>query len=280
MGSLRALAAVAGIGLRAPHVGQIRNARPPIGWLEVHSENYFVDGGPALDALEAIRADYPVSLHGVGLSLGSADPLDGGHLQRLKRLAARIEPAAVSEHLCWSHVDGRHLNDLMPLPLTGEAVAVVCDRIDAVQCTLGRPLLVENVSSYLRFADDAMAEWDFVAAVAMKTGCMLLFDINNVYVNAVNHGFDPQAYLAAIPAERVAEIHLAGFDADGPCLIDTHGSRVAPPVWALYRDAIDRFGPRPTLIEWDTDIPALEVLLDEAAQAQAILSEHRDALAV
>lgn len=280
MASLRALPAVAGIGLRAPHVARVRDSRPPIGWLEAHSENYFVDGGPALASLEAIRADYPVSLHGVGLSLGSADPLDGEHLARLKRLAARIEPSAVSEHLCWSHVDGRHLNDLMPLPLTDEVLALVCDRVDAVQYALGRTLLVENVSSYLRFADDAIAEWDFVAAVARKTGCKLLFDINNVYVNAVNHGFDPQAYLAAIPAEQVAEIHLAGFDAGGACLIDTHGSRVAPPVWALYRDAIDRFGPKPTLIEWDTDIPALEILLDEAGKAQTILSEHRDALAV
>jgi uncharacterized protein (UPF0276 family) len=245
----------------------------------VHSENYFVDGGPALAALEAIRADYPVSLHGVGLSLGSADPLDVAHLARLKRLAARIEPSAVSEHLCWSHVDGRHLNDLLPLPLTDESLALVCDRIDAVQFALGRALLVENVSSYLRFASDAIAEWDFVAAVACKSGCKLLLDVNNVYVNAVNHGFDAHAYLAAIPAGSVAEIHLAGYDASGPCLIDTHGSRVAAPVWALYRAAIERFGPKPTLVEWDTDIPLLDVLLDEAAQAQAILDEHRYALA-
>jgi uncharacterized protein (UPF0276 family) len=158
MASLGALPAVAGIGLRAPHVARVRGSRPPIDWLEVHSENYFVDGGPALAALEAIRADYPVSLHGVGLSLGSADPLDGEHLARLKRLAARIEPATISEHLCWSHVDGRHLNDLMPLPLTDEALALVCDRVDAVQSALGRPLLVENVCSYLRFADDTIAE--------------------------------------------------------------------------------------------------------------------------
>ena len=279
MASLRALPVVAGIGLRAPHVAEVRRSRPPAGWLEVHSENYFVDGGPALSALEAIRADYPISLHGVGLSLGSADPLDAGHLARLKRLAARIEPSAVSEHLCWSHVDGRHLNDLLPLPLTDEALTLVCDRVDALQSALGRPLLVENVSSYLRFADDTMAEWDFVTAVAMKSGCKLLFDVNNVYVNAVNHGFDAQSYVAAIPPDSVAEIHLAGFDASGPCLIDNHGSRVAPPVWALYRGAIERFGPKPTLLEWDTDIPALEVLLDEAAKAQAILDEYRDAVA-
>jgi uncharacterized protein len=266
-----ALPVSAGIGLRSPHVARVRAERPAVGWLEVHSENYFVDGGPAIAALEAIRRDYPVSLHGVGLSLGSADALDAGHLARLKRLIARIEPAAVSEHLCWSHVDGRHLNDLLPLPLTGEALALVCDRVDTVQSALGRTLLVENVSTYVRFDDDAMNEWDFVAAVARRTGCKLLVDVNNIHVNAVNHGFDAHAYVAAIPADAVAEIHLAGFDASGPCLIDTHGARVAAPVWALYRETIARFGPKPTLIEWDTDIPALEVLLDEAASAQTIL---------
>jgi uncharacterized protein len=269
---------VAGIGLRSPHVAQVRRDRPPLGWLEVHSENYFVDGGPALAALEAIRADYPISLHGVGMSLGSADPLDAGHLAQLKRLAARVEPAFISEHLCWGRIDGRHLNDLLPLPFTNEALAVCCDRIDAVQAALGRVLLVENVSAYLRFTSDAMAEWEFVAAVAGRTGCKLLFDVNNVYVNAINHGFDPRIYLAAIPGEAVAEIHLAGFDASGPCLIDTHGTRVAPPVWALYRAAIDRFGAKPTLIEWDTDLPALDVLQDEAAIAQSIL-EEADAVA-
>jgi uncharacterized protein (UPF0276 family) len=278
MHSAIALPVSAGIGLRAPHVARIRAERPRLGWLEVHSENYFVDGGPAIAALEAIRRDYPVSLHGVGMSLGSADALDAGHLARLKGLVSRIEPGAVSEHLCWSHVDGRHLNDLLPLPLTGEALTLVCERVDAVQIALARPLLVENVSAYLRFSDDAMSEWEFVAAVARRTGCKLLFDVNNVYVNAVNHGFDPNAYLTAIPVDAVAEIHLAGFDASGACLIDTHGSRVAAPVWDLYRAAIARFGPRPTLIEWDTDIPALEILLDEAAQAQTIL-ESCDAIA-
>jgi uncharacterized protein (UPF0276 family) len=273
-----ALPVSAGIGLRAPHVARVRAERPLLGWLEVHSENYFVDGGPAIAALEAIRRDYPISLHGVGLSLGSADALDVGHLARLKHLAARIDPGAVSEHLCWSHVDGRHLNDLLPLPFTEEALALVCDRVDAVQSTLGRTLLVENVSAYVRFDDDAMSEWDFVAAVARRTGCKLLFDVNNIYVNAVNHGFDANAYLAAIPGDAVGEIHLAGFDASGECLIDTHGTRVAPPVWALYRAAVARFGPKPTLIEWDTDIPPLEILLDEAAQAQIIL-ETCDAIA-
>ena len=277
MSAITSLPAVAGIGLRSPHVAQVRAERPPIAWFEVHSENYFVDGGPALAALDAIRAQYPISLHGVGLSLGSADALDPVHLARLKRLVARIEPAAVSEHLCWGRVDGRHLNDLLPLPFTDEALALVCDRVDAVQTALRRPLLVENISAYLRFESDAMAEWDFVAAVARRSGCRLLFDVNNVYVNAVNHGFDPRAYLDAIPGDAVAEIHLAGFDASGPCLIDTHGARVAPPVWALYRATIERFGPKPTLIEWDTDLPALEVLQDEAAIAQSVL-ESSDAV--
>jgi len=272
------LPATVGIGLRSPHVARVRAERPALGWLEVHSENYFVDGGPALAALDAIRADHAISLHGVGMSLGSADPLDASHLARLKRLVARVEPAVVSEHLCWSHADGRHLNDLLPLPFTEDALAVVCERVDQVQTVLGRTILVENISAYLRFADDAMAEWEFVAAVAVRTGCKLLFDVNNVYVNAVNHGFDPLDFVAAIPGDAVAEIHLAGFDASGPCLIDNHGSRVAPPVWDLYRATIERFGPKPTLIEWDTDLPELEVLLDEAALARRIL-EARDAVA-
>jgi len=271
------LPCVAGIGLRSPHIAQVRRDRPAIGWLEVHSENYFVDGGPALVALDAIRADYPVSLHGVGMSLGSADPLDATHLRRLRRLADRIEPAAISEHLCWGRVDGRHLNDLLPLPFSDEALSVCCDRIDAVQRALRRPLLVENVSAYLRFATDSMTEWDFLAAVVQRTGCELLFDVNNAYVNAINHGFDPLRFLGTIRGDAVTEIHLAGFDASGPCLIDTHSTRVAPPVWALYRATIERFGPRPTLLEWDADLPVLEVLLDEAKTAQAIL-EQADAL--
>jgi len=270
---------VAGIGLRTPHVAQVRAEKPAVGWFEVHSENYFVDGGPALEVLDAVRRDYPIALHGVGLSLGSADALDAEHLARLKRLAARIEPAAISEHLCWGRIDGRHLNDLLPLPFTEESLALVAGRVDAVQSALGRPLLVENISAYLRFDADTMTEWEFLRALALKAGCSILFDVNNVYVNAVNHGFDPRDYLAAIPRDAVAEIHLAGFDDTGTCLIDTHGARVAAPVWALYREAIDRFGPKPTLIEWDTELPAFEVLLEEAARAQAVL-DRVDAIAL
>lgn len=266
----------AGIGLRMPHYRELLDTRPDIGWLEVHSENYF-GGGRPLWFLEQLRARYPVSLHGVGMALGSAVRLDPAHLARLKTLIERIEPGLVSEHLSWGAIEGRHLNDLLPLPYTEEALAHVCAHIAQVQDCLGRRILIENISSYLRWKHDAMPEWEFVAEVARRSGCGLLLDVNNIYVSAVNHGFDPHTYLAAMPADRVEEIHLAGFDEGESCLIDTHGRRVAEPVWQLYRETIARLGPRPTLIEWDTDIPALDVLLDEAATAQAILipeAEH------
>jgi uncharacterized protein (UPF0276 family) len=261
----------AGIGLRAPHLSQVLAARPSVPWFEVHSENYFADGGPALAALDRIRADYPISLHGVGLSLGSTDALDTAHLAKLSRLVDRIEPAQVSEHLCWSSVNGRHFNDLLPLPYTREALDHVCARVSAVQDCLGREILVENVSSYLTFPESTMPEFEFVVAVAERSGCRLLVDVNNIYVNARNHGGDADAYLEAIPRSLVAEIHLAGFDASGPCLIDTHGTPVAPDVWALYGRALRRFGRVPTLIEWDTDIPEFAVLQREAATAQSYL---------
>lgn len=272
------IGAHAGVGLRAPHVRQVLAERPRIAWLEVHSENYYADGGTALAALDRIRADYPLSLHGVGMSLGSTDPFDTAHLAKLKRLVDRCEPELVSEHLCWSGAGGRHLNDLLPLPYTEEALAHVCRRVAQVQDFLGRELAVENVSSYLAFADATIPEWEFVAAVARRTGCKLLVDVNNIYVNAANHGFDADTYLAAMPAEAIAEIHLAGFDDIGSCLIDTHGAPVAPDVWALYARAIARYGPRPTLIEWDIDIPPLDTLLAEAAKAQSVL-DARHALA-
>ena len=268
----------AGIGLRTPHVRQVLAERPAVPWLEIHSENYYVDGGPALAVLDRIRADYPLSLHGVGMSLGSTDPLDRAHLAKLARLIERTEPALVSEHLCWSGVGGRVLNDLLPLPYTEESLAHVCARVAEVQDFLGRTILVENVSTYLAFADATIPEWEFVAAVARRTGCKILCDVNNIYVNAINHGFDADAYLAAMPREAVAEIHLAGFEATTTCLIDSHGAPVAPPVWALYRRAVALFGKVATLIEWDTDIPALATLLSEAASAQTIL-DTPDALA-
>ena len=268
----------AGIGLRAPHVSRVLAERPPVAWFEVHSENYFGDGGPALVALDRIRADYPLSLHGVGLSLGSTDPLDVGHLDKLKRLADRVRPARVSEHLCWSSVNGRHYNDLLPLPYTSEALDHVCARVGQVQDYLGREILVENVSCYLTFPESTIPEHEFVVAVATRTGCRLLVDVNNIYVNSRNHGIDADAYLAAISPAMVAEVHLAGFDASGPLLIDTHGAPVAPDVWALYGRALRRFGAVPTLIEWDTDIPEFDVLLREAGTAQSYL-DARHAIA-
>lgn len=272
MSPARALDACAGIGLRAPHYAALLERRPALAFLEVHSENYFGDGGAPLAWLERFRAHYALSLHGVGLSLGSADPLDERHLARLDALARRFEPALVSEHLCWSSIGGRHANDLLPLPYTRESLDHVVGRVDAVQERLARRILVENVASYFQFADSTMAEWDFVAEVARRTGCGLLLDVNNIWVNAVNHGFDPHRYLEAIDPRHVEEIHLAGFEVGGSCLVDTHGSPVCAEVWNLYEAAIARIGRRPTLIEWDTDIPALDTLLGEAAKAQALLA--------
>jgi uncharacterized protein (UPF0276 family) len=268
------LPVAAGIGLRAPHIREVLERKPAIPWFEIHSENYFADGGPALAALDSIRAGYPIAMHGVGLSLGSTDPLDREHLRKLARLASRVDPAIVSEHLCWSSVGGRHFNDLLPLPYTQDALDHVCARVNEVQDVLGRTIAVENVSSYYAFPEATVPEYDFVSAVAARTGCRLLVDVNNIYVNARNHGLDPQAYIAAIPVASVAEIHLAGFDASGPIVIDTHGAPVAPEVWTLYAAAIGRFGPVPTLIEWDTDIPPFAVLEREAAIAQRVLSAY------
>jgi uncharacterized protein len=262
----------AGIGLRAPHFEALARTRPSLSFLEVHSENYFADGGPAIAWLERFRADYAVSLHGVGLSLGSADPLDRDHLARLARLAARIEPALVSEHLCWSSIGGRHLGELLPLPYTEEVLGHVCGRVAAVQEALGRAILVEHVPSYVRFADSAIPAGEFVAEVARRAGCGVLLDVNNAWVDAVNHGTDARAFIAALDPATVGEIHLAGFEERPHGLVDTHGAPVSPEVWSLYAETIARLGPVPTLVEWDNDIPALEVLLGEARRADAILA--------
>ena len=265
--------AAAGIGLRGPHVGEIMRARPALGLLEVHAENY-LGGSPAVAALEELRRDYPVSLHGVGLSLGSADNLDRRHLTRFRALIDRIDPILVSEHLSWSSIGGRYLNDLLPLPLTEESLEIVCDHVDEAQAALGRPLLIENPAAYLRFRHSTIAETDFLAALCERTGCGVLCDVNNVYVNAENFGFDPIGYLDALPANAVGEIHLAGHhqaDADGvPILIDDHGAPVAAPVWHLYAHAVERFGQRPTLVEWDSKLPPLATLLAEAAKADDV----------
>jgi uncharacterized protein (UPF0276 family) len=263
----------AGIGLRAPHYQPLLDTLPDVGWLEVHSENYFGAGGRPLQVLQRLREHYPLSLHGVGMSLGSTDPLNLEHVDRLRALIDRVEPGFVSEHLSWGSVGGRHLNDLVPLPYTEEALALVCRRVDELQQRLRRRILIENVSSYLRYRHSTIPEWEFLAAVARRSGCAILLDVNNIHVSAVNHGFDARDYLAAIEPESVSEIHLAGHDEADGLLIDTHGRRVGPPVWALYRQAIERFGPRPTLIEWDTDIPPLAVLLDEARRAQRLMEQ-------
>jgi uncharacterized protein (UPF0276 family) len=264
----------AGVGLRAPHVKRVLEEAPDVSWFEVHSENYFFSGGPALATLEAVRQRYPLSLHGVGMSLGGADAIDRAHLRRLKHLVDRFEPGAVSEHLCWSAVGGRWLNDLLPLPYTREALDRVCAHVDEVQTVLGRTILVENVSSYLRLLPEEMPEWTFVAEVARRTGCGLILDVNNVYVSACNHGYSAWDFLAGIPLGTVKEIHLAGYEEVDGLLIDTHSRPVFPVVWSLYADALARFGVVPTLIEWDQDIPELEVLLAEARTAQ----QHLDSL--
>jgi uncharacterized protein (UPF0276 family) len=271
--------AAAGIGLRAPHVARVLAERPPIAWLETHSENLFAAGGTFRDALDRIRADYPLSLHGVGLSLGSADPLDAAHLRRLREIVARYQPALVSEHLCWGAIGGMHGNDLLPLPFTEEALRLLVSRIGQVQDALGREILVENISTYLCFEGGDYAEWDFIAEAVKRSGCGLLCDVNNIHVNSVNHDFDPRKYLRALPRAAVKEIHLAGFtrkeNLPVPLLIDSHDRRVDDAVWDLYADAIALFGPVPTLIEWDQDIPELEVLLDEAARAGEVLDARR-----
>jgi uncharacterized protein (UPF0276 family) len=267
--------AAVGIGLRAPHYEGLAERRPDLAFLEAHSENFFGAGGAALASLERLRALYPLSLHGVGLSLGSCDPLDAVHLDRLAALVRRFEPVLVSEHLSWSSAGGRHANDLLPLPFSEEALAHVAERIGRVQERLGRELLVENVSAYVRLGPATMPEWEFVAEVARRSGCRLLLDVNNIWVNSANHGFDPHDYLDAIDPASVAEIHLAGFERSGGLLVDTHGSTVADEVWSLYERALARIGPRPTLIEWDTDLPPLEVLLAEADRARAVAARPR-----
>jgi uncharacterized protein (UPF0276 family) len=264
----------AGIGLRSVHHDAIA-ARPPIGWIEAHTENYFHDGGTAARALERARSNYPLSLHGVGMALGSADGLDRGHLARVKRAIDRFEPALVSEHACWGHAGGEHFNDLLPLPYTDEAVEWLAAQVREAQDFLGTRLLVENVSAYVAFEHSHLDEWEFLGAVVERAGCGLLLDVNNVYVSARNLGVDAHAFIDGVPAAAVGEIHLAGHAAVDGVLIDDHGSRVCDDVWALYRHAISRLGPRPTLIEWDTDVPSLETLVEEAARADRVLGEVR-----
>jgi len=266
----------AGIGLRSQHATEIAAARPKLGFLEVHAENYMAET-VAVDRLLELRRDYEMSLHGVALSLGSAEQLDRGHLVRFKTLIDRVEPVLVSEHLAWSAIGGAYLNDLLPLPYTEESLGLFCRHVEEAQEALGRRLLIENPSSYLRYRHSSMPEAEFLTEVVRQTGCGVLCAVNNIYVSAKNFGFDPLAYLDALPIGAIGEIHLAGHHAaeDVDILIDDHGSRVAKPVWDLHAAALRRFGPVPTLIEWDTNLPALEVLLDEARHAQELADAHR-----
>jgi uncharacterized protein (UPF0276 family) len=267
--------AAVGIGLRFPHHELVAQGRPQVAWFEVHAENYF-GGGAARRVLTGVRRDYPISLHGVGLSLGSAEELDGRHLQRIAELVESIEPALVSEHLSWSVVGGQYLADLLPLPMTEEALDVVCRHVEQTQAALQRRILIENPSTYLQFRHSTIPEWEFMTAVAQRTGCGILCDVNNIFVSASNHGWNAERYLNALPAAAVGEIHLAGhalrtLDNGRSVRIDDHGSSVCAEVWALYVQALRRFGAKPTLIEWDTNIPEFEVLLDEAAQAATLM---------
>jgi uncharacterized protein (UPF0276 family) len=266
--------AATGVGLRQPHYRALLEARPALDFLEVHSENFFADGGAALALLAEARAAYAISLHGVGLSLGSACGIDAWHLERLARLVERIDPVRVSDHASFARVGGVHANDLLPIGCNDDSLDILCANVDRVQERLRRPILVENIAAYLRWADDSILEPVFFDRLARRTGCALLLDVNNLVVNALNAGVEPVRaacdWIDAIDPAIVGEIHLAGYDDAGALVIDDHGSRVRAPVWQVYGHAIDRLGPRPTCVEWDTSLPPLEVLLDEAAAARRV----------
>ena len=268
-----------GIGLRAIHHEELVARRPTVGWLEAHSENYFGRGSAPGSVLKKLRNDYELSLHGVGLSIGSTDPYDASHLREIAQLTRDLEPMLVSEHLSWSSVGGRFTNDLLPLPYTEEALRHMIARVGYVQNYLGRQILIENVSSYLQFTVSQIPEWEFLAALARESGCGLLLDVNNVYVNAMNHGFDPLVFLDHLDPATVHEMHLAGHSVrrvgDRDIRVDTHDGPVCDDVWSLYAVASNRFGSVPTLIEWDAKIPSLDVLAAEAAKADRVLESHR-----
>jgi uncharacterized protein (UPF0276 family) len=259
-----------GVGLRRDHFERILAAPSRVDWFEAISENFMVEGGRPLDVLTRVRERYPVVLHGVSLSIGSSDPLDEAYLDRLASLARRFEPAWISDHLCWTSLGGHQAHDLLPLPCTEEALAHVVARVQRVQDRLGRPIALENVSSYVSYRGSTMPEWEFLAGVARRSGCGILLDLNNIYVSARNHGFDPLAYLDGVPAGHVWQFHLAGHSDKGHYLLDTHDHPVIDPVWDLYREALRRFGPVSTLIEWDERIPPFERLEEESERARAI----------
>ena len=262
-----------GIGLRSKHYGRFLAEAPPVGWVEAVSENFLAPGGCPVAVLENVRRDVPVVLHGVSLAIGSVDPLDRRLLRGLRELADRVQPAYVSDHLCWGRHAGRYSHDLLPLPYTEEALAHVVSRVRQVQDVLGRQILLENVSSYVAYADSTLTEWEFLASVAEEADCGILLDVNNIFVSARNHGFDPDAYLAGIPDDRVGQFHLAGHSDHGTYLLDTHDAPVPDAVWELYRSALRRFGRVPALIEWDDHVPELERLVEESVRARAIEAE-------
>ena len=268
-----------GLGLRPDHYTDILSDRPRVDWFEAITENYLVPGGSPLHYLERVRSEFPVVLHGVSLSIGGMDPLDATYLRDLKLLASRIEPLWISDHLCWTGVSGLNLHDLLPLPYTEEALRHVVGRVRRVQDYLGRRILLENVSSYLTYSTSEMSEWEFLAGIAEQADCHLLLDVNNIYVSSVNHRFDPLAYLAGVPANRVRQIHLAGHQDNGSHIIDTHDAPVAPEVWDLYGHAVRRFGDVATMIERDDNIPELEVLVAELDTARSIASQQLQAAA-
>lgn len=257
-----------GIGLRGVHLHEVLQTRPPIPWFEILADNYMTDGGPAADQLRAIRGHYPVTFHCVGLSLGGIDDLDAAYLHRLKGMHDRYEPAWVSDHLCFTRCNGRHYHDLLPIPYSEEALAHVAQRVMRVQETLGEAMLIENVSSYLRFHESSLSEAEFLAELCARTDCHLLLDVNNMYVNYVNHGVDPMIFLYQLPLESVRELHLGGYEDKGSHLLDAHNHPVSEPVWGLYRHCVQLLPQVPTLIEWDNDIPAFSVLRKEAERAE------------
>jgi uncharacterized protein len=257
-----------GVGLRRCHYAQILDQQPPMDWFEVISENFMVQGGRPLQVLEGVRSHYPIVMHGVSLSIGSSDRLNLEYLKQLAAAARRFEPAWVSDHLCWTSAGGRNLHDLLPLPYTEESVRHVSNRIRQVQQILERTVLIENVSSYMEFTSSRLSEWEFLGAVAEEADCAILLDINNIFVNAFNHGFDPVRYIDSVPADRVIQFHLAGHSDHGTYLVDTHDHPIRSEVWTLYEHAIGRFGRVPTLIEWDDNIPEFEVLTAAAEEAR------------
>jgi uncharacterized protein (UPF0276 family) len=263
-----------GVGLRRQHYSHVLETRPQVDWFEVVSENFMVAGGRALEVLEGVRASYPIAMHGVSMSIGSTDPLNRDYLKQLRDLARRFEPAWISDHLCWTGVGGRNLHDLLPLPYTEEAIRHVVARIREVQDALERPILIENVSSYMAFADSTMTEWEFISAIADEANCGILLDINNIFVSAFNHRFDANEYIDAMPAERVVQYHLAGHSDHGTYLLDTHDHPVRDEVWALFERAVRRFGAVSAIVEWDDNIPEFAELANIAERARDIFNEY------